>query len=538
MKQKFAIAFCIIFTLFTAQLVLGAETSDYIYGVSVYGNHGQKIEYKNPPFQKDGFYYVPLEETLAQTDSTMDYQTDGRIEVSVYNVDYNSIEKYLFTVGRKEYSNKTSGISYPFQLTLAPELVNDVVYFPIDELKWLQISARIEKGVDQKESITLNWKKSYTEQPEVEHDYSFATSLLKQLPKKENSIISPIGFQTLLAMTAEGTGGNTQQQILDTIQITDLNAFGEQLQQADDTVYHSVNWLTANSIWVNKEKNPAFEWNTVFQNTIENKYNALADSIETKKELDKINHWIRQNTNGLIQDAVKTNNFELMLANAAYFKGKWVYPFGTYNTAPGYFLNKDKTKTLLDFMTTDSSDQDFILACYQDDKIKAVTMPFGVGKSDICRNIIREEEPTPYDMTFVLSDTVPDNAMLNRIFLSQTKQPDSIVRIPKFKIDSDLDYISLFQKMGITDLFDSEKADLSPMTGKNGYFVSQLVQNASISIDEEGTEATAVSRAEATRSLPPPDNAEYSFNKPFYYFLRNKNTGDILFEGYFAHAEK
>ena len=71
-----------------------------------------------------------------------------------------------------------------------------------------------------------------------------------------------------------------------------------------------------------------------------------------------------------------------------------------------------------------------------------------------------------------------------------------------------------------------------------GYYVSNVNQNAFIKIDERGTEAAAMSEVDVYRSAYEPKKYSFIANRPFYYFIRNLNTGEILFEGIFAYGEK
>ncbi|MEA5085582.1 MAG: serpin family protein [Lachnospiraceae bacterium] len=483
--------------------------------VGIYINGGKKIEYKNPCYVKNGVVYVPLRETIEKYGGTIEYKKPNIIiQLGFKTIEMNSTKKE-FTINGLELS-----------LYYMPEIVNGVTYMSLDDINIVDsgfYNIENEIGADgEYRAFLRNEERTEQQKANIENDYSFDLKLLKEFSKNENSVVSPISLKVVLAMTANGTTGETQKQILDVLNIEDLNAFNETVKNTVEKQYNSAIWTTSNSIWANEELLPdGVTWNKGFTNIINDNYGGISDSIKGSSEIDKMNNWISDNTEGLITDAVKETNFELMLMNTSYFKGAWTNAFDERNTEKGTFYNKDGSKTYAYFMGRTEFNY-----FYEEEGLKALTMEYG----DCCY------ENTPYNMTFIMTEKEIDSETLNRIFKQQDKMEVN-VKLPKFKIENGEDCIQMLKNMGIEDLFDGTKADLTPMINESGYYINKVVQNAVISIDEKGTEAAVMSSDSATRGIHEGIPPEFIADHPFYFFLRNKQTGDILFEGYFSLAE-
>jgi len=118
------------------------------------------------------------------------------------------------------------------------------------------------------------------------------------------------------------------------------------------------------------------------------------------------------------------------------------------------------------------------------------------------------------------------NQMLDELYQYPSSSLD--VYLPKFKVTTSMNLNDKLQKMGMKDVFDANKADLSGITGYKGLYVSSAVHKAFIQVDEEGTEATAATGiVVALASLP----FQFTINRPFMFMIRHNPTGTVLFMG-------
>jgi serpin B len=105
------------------------------------------------------------------------------------------------------------------------------------------------------------------------------------------------------------------------------------------------------------------------------------------------------------------------------------------------------------------------------------------------------------------------------------------VLIPRFKMTRRFNLTRTLYAMGMTDVFDAQRADLSGMDGKKGtLFISDVFHKAFVDVNEEGTEAAAATGVAIKRSsIQPPQ--EFNANRPFLFLIKENDTGSILFMG-------
>ncbi|NXX33148.1 ILEUB inhibitor, partial [Nicator chloris] len=109
---------------------------------------------------------------------------------------------------------------------------------------------------------------------------------------------------------------------------------------------------------------------------------------------------------------------------------------------------------------------------------------------------------------------------------------DVRVRMPKFKLEESYDLKSDLAAMGLLDVFDSGRVDLSGMSGAHDLFLSEVVHKAFVEVNEEGTEAAAATAGIAMLCMAVEE--AFELDHPFLYFIRQYQTNNILFVGRYA----
>ncbi len=113
------------------------------------------------------------------------------------------------------------------------------------------------------------------------------------------------------------------------------------------------------------------------------------------------------------------------------------------------------------------------------------------------------------------------------------RQQEVEVSLPRFKMEETYDMKSLLISMGMEDVFDGQKVNLSGMSPNNDLVVSKVIHKAFVEVNEEGTEAAAATGVVANLCclmIPPVFNADH----PFLFFIRHNPTKSILFYGRFC----
>ena len=270
-----------------------------------------------------------------------------------------------------------------------------------------------------------------------------------------------------------------------------------------------------------------------YQQDMKQYYDAQAENLDfnSPSTLSTINGWCNDHTNGMIPNILDEIDPATVtyLLNAIYFKADWASKFDQKNTKEETFTTENG-KTKLPLMH-----QKVLIKYLKNDIYAAVEMPYGNGYWDMTI-MLPEEGKTTDDIINYLA----------KIGLSEASYPHEVdLKLPRFETASDtntldIGLIGLLQKMGISLVFDSYFAEIPNMCENGNVYISMMRQKAKIKVNEEGSEAAAVTIAgvKFTSSIEPEEYPKATFhaNRPFVYVIREASSGVILFVGKFTGA--
>lgn len=360
----------------------------------------------------------------------------------------------------------------------------------------------------------------------VEAANEFSLKILKQLSAKqpeENIAVSAMSIRAAMSLAWAGASGKTATEIQQALCINDPTTFARNygLYLKANTLSGKCQLEIANSIWSQFPLLPNYE------KICKDDFMAGAFRADfmraTEKQRKRINTWCSEQTHKMIPEALKEGDIDrstnLVLANAIYFRGFWLSKFDPKNTRKKPFhIDKDKT------VQADMMYQKTKLAGWQDEKIIAARLIYK-GK-DASMVIIMPKDSTPQKLDKFIAELT--NAKLQTIIAGLAKpQDDQTIFLPKFKLDSRYELKEIFKKLGVTTAF-GRNADFSKITGKKDLYISKIIHQAIIDVDEKGTKAAAVTLVIIKRLAV---NMPYNFNRPFVFFIHNDRTGGIIFAG-------
>jgi len=180
---------------------------------------------------------------------------------------------------------------------------------------------------------------------------SFTDKIKAQMPKDKNYMFSPLSIQMAFAMAANGASGETQEELLTALDISDLDAYNERAKKLISE-YHNAGVLrldVANAIWLNKD-NADFNFNKSYTDLLNEYFEATASVSDNEKIVNEVNSWASEKTNGKIPKIIQSPDFASILLNAVYFKGAWQNDFMKTATAPDTFTDRDGKEHEIDFM--------------------------------------------------------------------------------------------------------------------------------------------------------------------------------------------
>lgn len=368
--------------------------------------------------------------------------------------------------------------------------------------------------------------------PEVN---TFADSLNLHMPDDKNYMFSPLSIKMALGLAANGAEGDTKQDILDAMQITNLDSFNENAKEMIEK-YSQSDKLTlniANSVWVNTDKSP-HDFKDSYKEAVTNYYNTKASSVNDKNAVDTINDWVNDKTKGKIPTIISDSDFWAALVNAIYFKGSWEKDFSKKATKPDTFINADGTKSEIDFMNKTDS---FSYGKSDDAQIIKMRYKSSFYTEDENGNLQRETiDNMNVSMYLIMTDRKDIESTLKETNLEWTRV---MLSVPKFEIEYSED---ITKKLDLDIAANQKLADFTGMMNLShdeDLWIDKVLHKTYIKVDEEGTEAAAVTAVMmiGATGAKPEEPIEVKFDEPFYFVIRDDTNGEILFMGRYAFAE-
>ncbi len=350
---------------------------------------------------------------------------------------------------------------------------------------------------------------------------------LAQAKPGENLCFSPISAYLAFAMLYPGATGRTRDEIADVLhfdlpepQLHEVSQEVARRYAETDTTLGVIE--LANSLWLQQ----GFPIEEAFTATLKRYYQAQCESCDfannPEGERKRINAWGSEKTHGRIPEAVPFGaidpNTRLVLANATYLKQKWLHPFEKGSTHDADFHlagGTVQTPTMHDEFTVcykETADYQSIELPYQDERFSMILVLPREGE-DIDR------------FTMKMLD-----GGISSCFPDENTRENTRIALPKFEFHSGAGMTDILKKLGMRSAFTFCGGFLG--ISSEDMCVSDVIQSTFIKVDEEGTEAAAFTViAMILMCAPPQPFKVFTADHPFLYFLRDNDTGCILFMG-------
>lgn len=361
--------------------------------------------------------------------------------------------------------------------------------------------------------------------------WHFSYALFDQNIEQKNPVLSPVSAYLALGMVELGAKEDT---------LTEFElVLGKDAQEISKNLLEIMpTWLQdtkgdnalelANSAWLDTDLEAEQTWlNDVGSLYMAEIFQTELSSNAARKD---INDWVEKHTHSLIKNFL-TKNLEateqMVLCNTVYFKGEWKHKFDEPQTRKRTFSLEDGTTKEVEMMQGkewnlpyfQSEDAQGVILKYRDGSMGLVALKPENGKT------VREiyENLTQQKLEALLDDA--KETLVN-------------IRLPKFEIEMDVKLNESLKQMGLQKVFDENMADLTGIgVSQTGYpiFVGSVRQKAIVKLDEEGTEAAAVTAAmlesaseEKSDTKKPID---VYFDEPFLYMIMDLESKTPVFIG-------
>jgi len=357
----------------------------------------------------------------------------------------------------------------------------------------------------------------------------FAFDLVKQITREQpgtNVFISPFSVSSVLQMVGNGAAGETRaemQRVLKTagLPAETLNSAGKDLNQSLNSQTNVILNL-ANAIWYKE----GFHLKPGFVSDNKNYFSAKLAGLDFGKpeSARTINDWADTSTHGKIKQVVQWPIDPLtrvILANAIYFKGKWNRPFDKKATKDHAFsvLPGGSPKEVPTMW------QHGHFNYQQGDGFQAVRLPYAGGRLQMYL-FLPDTNSSPAKLLADLNaDTWRDK------ILAKFQDMEGMLALPRFKLDYDVVLNDPLKALGLRQAF-GNGADFSAMADEP-LFVSEVKQKSFVEVNEEGTEAAAVTTVNMKILAMPAPAKRFKMivDRPFFFAIGDDQTQSILFLG-------
>ena len=369
----------------------------------------------------------------------------------------------------------------------------------------------------------------------VARDNAFTFDLFRAVRKhtdKTNVFISPLSVSMALNMTLNGAVGATADEMRAALResgysTADINAYCQSLREALLRADPKTTIGIANSIWYRQGatvKAPFIEANRTY-------YDAEVQALDfsSPSATATINGWCARKTNNKIKevlDKIPADAF-MYLINAVHFKAKWETPFRENATKDEHFRRADGSTQRVKMMKQEGS---YMYA--EDDLSRYLELDYG-NRAFSMVVVLPNEGRTTRDAMAALDGKRWEATMKGM------KMAAIDLSLPRFKTSCNYEMQkNILPELGMKLPFTAQ-ADFSgicdPMD-KVRLYISRVLHKTYVSVDENGSEAAAVTVVEmrptsASPNAPKPKKIQYRVDKPFLFVIREKSTGVILFVG-------
>ncbi|XP_019584888.2 plasminogen activator inhibitor 2 [Rhinolophus sinicus] len=387
----------------------------------------------------------------------------------------------------------------------------------------------------------------------------------------QNLFFSPWGISSTMVMVYLGARGNTADQMAKVLQFNQIgvhevtpatpeNVTGCELMQqvqvtypdailqaqAEDTIHSSFRSLisainestgdyvleSANKLFGEKSARFKEEYIRLSKKYYSTEPQAV-DFLECPEGArKKINFWVNTQTKGKIPNLLPEGSVDpetrMVLVNAVYFKGNWKTPFEKkLNGLYPFRVNATQRKPVQMMYLHEKLNIGYI----EDLKTQILELPY---VEDVSMFLLLPDEIANVSTGLELLESEITYDKLNKWISKDTMAEDDVeVYLPRFKLEEHYELKSILRHMGMTEAFNIGQANFLGMSEGNDLYLSEVFHQATVDVNEKGTEATAGTGATMSGRTGH-GGPQFVADHPFLFFIMHKTTKTILFFGRFA----
>jgi serpin B len=360
----------------------------------------------------------------------------------------------------------------------------------------------------------------------------FAFKIFRQLAAEHetrNVFFSPASVMLCLWLLKEGATGLTRDSMATVLEVAGLDAEALQLaivelKSALQIDAPGLQLEAANSLWCNHEWVPRSEYISKAREDYDAE--VMTADFRDVQTASRMNSWVSAKTRGKIGNILSSLDplAALVAINAIYFKDLWSGPFERRLTREETFHTSDGRKEKVPLMGQYGS-----YPYYEESKFQAVRLRYRTSRLAMYVFL-------PAQKSSVAQFHQNLNAAAWDKWTQRLQTTEGHIRLPRFKLTYEVILNSALEKLGMGIAFDRQRArfdGINPLPPE--IWIGQILHRAFVEINEEGTEAAAVTATmvplSALRVSKPPRTFEMIVDRPFFFAICDDQTNTILFMG-------
>lgn len=386
-------------------------------------------------------------------------------------------------------------------------------------------------GVEE-EPATANLRAIQAQEQEMVLSSSrFALDLFHQLQKSDdvNQFYSPYSVHQALSMAMNGNEGQVLEEFTRVLRyegmgLEEANEAAQSLTKYLMELDPKVRLSIANALWYKQ----GFDVQPEFEETVRKSFGAEVAGLDMSnpQSVEVINQWIENNTEGLIKDMLDQipANAVMYLVNAIYFKADWKYRFHASNTKKAPFYLSSGQEVEVDMMRME---EPATLRYFSTGELEYLEIPYSTGQ---------------YTMSVITAADFGLDEKLQKFtfedleyWREQARETNFILQMPKFKMRYKIKELNEYLiAMGLEKPFNPSTMNFSRLftNPTEPLFISRVIHDALIEVDERGSEAAAATVVEIeVTSIGSNQPRVFRLDKPFVFLIRDRHSGAILFMG-------
>lgn len=334
-----------------------------------------------------------------------------------------------------------------------------------------------------------------------------------------NWFFSPYSLGLALTMLHAGTRGETAEQLAVAMY------FDNNPEQMDDMYKASIEQLKAldkdgqkvkihNQLWVEQ----TFKIEEPYTQVLKERFFAEAGTADFINNPDAqreiINKKVTEQTDGMINELLAASDIDalvrLVLVNTLYFQGTWKTQFKAAATKDEDFVVSPEKTVKVPMMH-----HKLLASHFENDLVRGVELPYGDGDFAMMIMMPAQKNTLADVEAKMTSQSLPE-------WWKTASMQELDLKMPRYKAGGDISAPKVLRALGIVDIFEEQKANLTDIYAGGGLFVSQVAHQAKLEVDENGSKAAAATAVVASyRSAPLPPK-EFLVNRPFVVAIFKK----------------